>query len=378
MPRQPGYRVLTDPISNMEARFTVALGFLGLLLGIFVGAGVLAGDEQGRVNLLFLLLLFAFLPVVSLLLSLVLLVIKQNGVTALLVSLPFWPKAFLQARMSIESGSRRRSWLFFESQVLSLAFAAGSIIVFIALLLGTDVNFVWRSTLLEATDLLPILQLISMPWSFWNDAQPGLDLLKQSQNSRIAGGVSAYSENWWQFVLAAQLTYNLIPRAVLLVLARWHYKNKTRISSRLERNETTVSQRRPADPETLATVVYSLPDAYQLLDWSNAPEHCKHFIARSFGTPVNLAPLSADSDVDSLQRSTELVSRVVLVKSWEPPLGELKDIVTLMDAQPQNFILPLDWNETSIKAASPAHLQEWRRFAASLGAWKVLQPGEHS
>jgi hypothetical protein len=362
----------------MEARFTLALSFLGLLLGIFISAGVLAGDEQGRVNLLFLLLLFAFLPVFSLLLSLVLLLIKKNGVTALLVSLPFWPKEFLRAQMSIESGNRRRSWLFFESQVISLAFAVGSIIVFIALLLGTDVNFVWRSTLLEATDLLPILQLISMPWGFWNDAQPGLDLLKQSQNSRIAGGVSAYSENWWQFVLAAQLTYNLIPRAVLLVLARWYYKNKTRISSQLERDETAVSKRRPADPETLATVVYTLPDSYQLLDWSNAPEHCKRFIIQSFGKPSRLAPLSANSDVNSLQRSAELISQVVLVKSWEPPLGELKDVVKLLDSQTQNFILPLDWDGTSIKAASNTHLQEWQRFAASLGAWKVLQPGEHS
>jgi len=54
----------------MEARTTLALSFLGLLLGIFISAGVLAGDEQGRVNLLFLLLLFAFLPLLSLLLGL--------------------------------------------------------------------------------------------------------------------------------------------------------------------------------------------------------------------------------------------------------------------------------------------------------------------
>jgi len=376
---------LTHPTSNVEARITLALSFLGLLLGIFVSAGVLAGDEQGRVNLLFLLLLFAFLPVSSLVLSLVLLLSKQNGVTALLVSLPFWPKEFLQAQMSIELGHRRRSWLFFESQVLSLAFAAGSIIVFIALLLGTDVNFVWRSTLLEATDLLPMLQLISMPWVFWHDAQPSLDLLQQSQNSRIVGSVSAYSENWWQFVLAAQLTYNLIPRAVLLVFALWRYKNKSRLSTQLERDATVVNKQRRADPERLASVVYTPSAAYQLLDWGDAPEHCKRFISRIFGKPSDLSPLTASSDIKSLQGSAELLSQVVLVKSWEPPLGELKDVLSLielLDTQTQNFILPLDWDETSIKAASEPHLQEWQRFAASLHSsrseWKVLQPGEHS
>ena len=373
---------MTHPTSHMEARITLALSFLGLLLGIFVSVGVLAGDDQGRVNLLFLLLLFAFLPVLSLLLSLVLLLMKQNGSAALLVSLPFWPKEFLQAQMNIELGNQRRSWLFFESQVLSLAFAAGSIIVFIALLLGTDVNFVWRSTLLSATDLLPILQLISIPWGFWIDAQPSLDLLQQSQNSRITGGASTYSENWWQFVLAAQLTYNLIPRAVLLGLARWHYKNKTRLSSQFERGDTTVNKRRLADPETLATIVYTRPDSYQLLDWSNAPEHCRRFITQSFGKPVDLSSLSANSDVHSLRHSAELISQVVLVRSWEPPMGELKDVMQLLDSKTLNFILPLDWDGISIKAANNTHLQEWQRFAASLSnslvEWKVLQPGEHS
>ncbi|MFT5014716.1 MAG: hypothetical protein ACI9HA_003386 [Dinoroseobacter sp.] len=370
------------PTSNIEARITLALSFLGLMLGIFISAGVLAGDDQGRVNLLFLLLLFAFLPVFSLLLSLVLLVTKQNGVTAILLDMPFWPKEFLQAQLNIELGDQRRSWLFFESQVLSLAFAAGSIIVFVALLLGTDVNFVWRSTLLEATDLLPMLQLISKPWGFWIDAQPSLDLLQQSQNSRINGGVSAYSENWWQFVLAAQLTYNLIPRAVLLGLARWRYKHKTKLGSQLDRDDTTVNQRPLADPETLATVVYTLPESYQLLDWSSAPEHCRRFITQSFGKPVDLSPLSANSDINSLQRSAEFTSRVVLVKSWEPPLGEMKDVMELLDSQTQNFILPLDWVGTSIQSASSTHLEEWQRFAGSLGLslaeWKVLQPGEHS
>lgn len=379
---------MTRPTFHMEARITLALSFLGLLLGIFISAGVLAGDEQGRVNLLFLLLLFAFLPVLSLLLSLALLLLKQNGLAALLISLPFWPKELLQAQLSIGLGHRRRSWLFFESQVLSLAFATGSIMVFIALLLGTDVNFVWRSTLLEATDLLPILQLISTPWAFWNAAQPSLDLLQQSQNSRIAGSASAYSENWWQFVLAAQLTYNLIPRAVLMVLARWYYTNKTKPSAQLEEDNATVDKQLLPDQETLASVVDTIPDAYQLLDWCNAPAHCQHFISQTFGKPTDRSPLAANSDKSSLQKSVKLLPVVVLVKSWEPPLGELQDVLSLLESvesqgsQLQKFILPLDWDDASVKAASISHLQEWQRFAGSFstskGQWKVLQPGEHS
>ena len=44
-------------------QLSLGLGMLGLCLGFLAAYGVLAGDDDGRVNLLFLLLLFAFLPV---------------------------------------------------------------------------------------------------------------------------------------------------------------------------------------------------------------------------------------------------------------------------------------------------------------------------
>ena len=352
---------------------TLALGFVGLLLGVFVGAGVLVGDEQGRVNLLFLLLLFAFLPVLTLVLSLVLLFTKKNGPTAFLVDLPIWPKAFRKTQRNLELSLPRRSWLFFESQVLSLAFAVGSILVFIVLLLGTDINFVWRSTLLDATDLLPALQLIASPWVFWTEAQPGLGLLQASQDFRIGASANGYSQNWWQFVLAAQLTYNLIPRALLLIFAHWQYSRHSHVDA--ETQPTAVRKPPQANDETLAPIVNILSDKYQLLDWGNAPEHCHHFIEAAFGRPIECLTIST-TDLTSLTEPGKNTAQVLLVKSWEPPLGELKDVLDRLDHETEKFILPLDWDESAVTATNAVHLQEWQRFAASLGPWKILQPGE--
>jgi hypothetical protein len=125
-------------------------------------------------------------------------------------------------------------------------------------------------------------------------------------------------------------------------------------------------------------VVHTLAESYQLLDWSNAPEHCHHFISACFGKPIALTPMSAGTDVASTMESREAAAKVLLVKSWEPPMGELKDVLDTLSSETEKLILPLDWDETSVKSASAAHLQEWQRFAASLGPWKILQPGESS
>lgn len=370
---------LTSPSHNIEAQITIALTFLGFVLGIFVSIGVLSGDSQGRVNVLFLLLLFAFLPAFSLLLSLLLLVFKQNGLAGIVVSLPIWPKEYSRFQVDIELSGQRRRWLFFQSQVLSLAFSVGGIIVFFILLLGTDVNFVWRSTLLKAADLQPILSVISAPWFFWSDAQPSLELVQQSQNSRIASGVGAYSENWWQFVLAAQLTYNLIPRALMLLAARWQLGGICLENSGSYATATSDNSLSPdSSAVTRAAIVYALPSAYVLLDWSSAPEHCNRFIAQSFGKPAMQLPLTALTSAEVLAAIDDTACTVVLVKSWEPPLGELEDILNSIHVTQTGFILPMDWDEETVRSANVIHLKEWQRFAITLGDWKILQPGEHS
>lgn len=370
---------MTAPSHSIEARITLALTFLGFVLGIFVSIGVLSGDSQGRVNVLLLLFLFAFFPAFSLFLSFLFLVFKQNGLAGIVVSLPVWPKEYSRFQVDIELSGQRRRWLFFQSQVLILAFAVGGIIVFFTLLLGTDVNFVWRSTLLKAADLQPILSFISAPWFFWSDAQPSLELVQQSQNSRIASGIGGYSENWWQFVLAAQLTYNLIPRALMLLVARWQLGSICLESSESYATDTSDNPLSPASSAVKrAAIVYALPSAYALLDWSSAPEYCNRFIAQSFGKPAMQLPLTALTSTEVLATIDDTVCTVVLVKSWEPPLGELEDTLSSIYVKQTGFILPMDWDEETVRPANVIHLQEWQRFAMTLGDWKILQPGEHS
>lgn len=362
---------------KLASRTTLALIALGTLLGFLVGVSALSGDAQGRVNLLFLLLVFAFLPALSLVMSCLLAALKIDGITAAILHSPLWPKQSQFLHSQIGTRKSQQLWLFFQAQVFSLAFAFGSILIFLLLLLGTDINFVWRSTLLEATDLQPILSFIAAPWFYWQEAQPSLALLEQSQNSRILGEPSAFSENWWQFVLAAQLSYNLLPRTFFLLYAIWRYHRETQSAfdpkpiqasslGTLKENETK---------PILSNIVYTLQNRYSLYDCSNAPEHCLRFVTRSFGKSLNHTQLSA---LDTFTIDSGIEAIVVLVKSWDAPLAELKDLLVSSNSDVDKYLLPMDWNDKSITLPLSVHLEEWQRFAATLPNWKILQPGEHS
>ena len=361
-------------------KVTSALLFTGLIAGILTGAAALSGDELGRVNLLFFIFLFAFLPILSLVISSALLLTQKNGIAAFIMNLPYWPKNLGMLSVQQELVGTRKNWLFLQSQCVVLAFAVGGLLVFLAMLLGTDVNFVWRSTLLDAQSLFPALKIIALPWLFWEDAQPTLALLELSQNSRIAEGGNGYSSNWWRFAVAAQISYNLIPRLIMLLVAAWRYRQDT-VANSVGNLVNTMAYARnfSADtPPPLAGIAYTTPSNYVLADWANMPSHCSSFITKSFGGAKQKIIIDALTSVEKLTQGSELSSLVVVVKSWEPPLAELKDVLDSLPHENTYFILPLDWTDSDVVPIKPEHLTEWRRFAATLQNWQVLLPGAHS
>ena len=167
-------------------QLSLGIGLLGLCCGFLVAYGVLVGDSEGRVNLLFLLLLFAFVPVVGLLLSLLLLVKGGGkGLAGWILDIPLWPRHLTLALPQLGLVGGREIWLFYQTQILAVWFSVGCLLLYLLLLLGSDITFIWRSTLLEADDLLPALQAIGIPWGFWPEAQASIALIEQTQDFRL-------------------------------------------------------------------------------------------------------------------------------------------------------------------------------------------------
>lgn len=351
----------------------VGLALLGVLAGFLVGFATLSGDQQGRVNLLFLLLVFAFLPVMTLILSLVFLLRRNGrGLAGWLLELPLLPRHLSAALLELDVRQCRKDWLVHQGQVLGLSFSFGTLFIFLLLLLGTDISFVWRSTILKAPDLLPTLQLISLPWRWWPEAQPSLFLLEQTRDFRLANSSAALPDagQWWRFILAVQVCYSVLPRSLLWLYARQRVKLQSSASEVQQATTIAAAPAAQGAPE-LADIVHAVSQPWTLLVWGSNSSGCIGAIQSVYGQAEEVVELEATSTPPPIEHSV-----VVLVKSWEPPLAELADILLLLPRQGQCLILPVDWSKQTLNKVRPVHFAEWRRFAATLPGWKVLQVRE--
>lgn len=364
----------TDIQESSSRSLSFMLAVLGSCTGLFLSYGVLSGDVQGQVNLLFLIILFVLLPVMALILSL-LLVLRPGGrgLVGWLLEIPMWSGRWRRALMQRDLYGDRKAWLVYLTQFFSLGFSIGCLLIYLLLLLATDISFVWRSTLLAADQLLPLLNALALPWWFWSEAQASMELLERTRDFRLlssdqSAGVVGL---WWRYILAAQVCYSILPRFCMLMLARHSFRNRR--GSPVTRELHSVAARSAIKDPPLAEVVSEFPGQAQLLSWTRLPEAVvEGLMQRPEVTQTPLA-VSAELTADSQPKLLSGGVAVVLVKGWEPPLGELADFLKALPEP--GFLLPLDWKDTTLRPIGDTHLREWRRFAASLGNWQILQPG---
>ena len=356
---------------------SVALGLIALMLGLLASVAVLSGDDFGRVNLLYSLSLFALLPSTGLVVTLLLLFLgRLSGIAALLIELPLAPKKLTSLLLTQRGGVRRQTALFSLSQSLMLSFATGNLMGFVLMLLATDVNFVWRSTLLDAATLFPILDKLASPWGWWQAAQPSLEMLNQTQDFRLQGAYIErnYVGQWWQFLLAAQLCYSIVPRALLWLFANNKCKRAAQLQDRERDPSHQITAATPApESDKLAASVNVIPANAVLFDCAHASDALLSNIEKSLRASASYkAPSSFDFNLDGIS-PTSSPPLVIVVRSWEPPLAELADsILEAFTAEQRRnlFIAPIDWESSQQQGdhliqPNVAHTQEWRRFCAN-------------
>jgi hypothetical protein len=135
--------------------------------------------------------------------------------------------------------SRRRlyahlePWLLLElTQGFGVAFNLAALSAAGGLLLFTDIAFSWSTTIAWLTPerFHHLTTLLARPWGAWlPDAVPSLEVVRATQYSRLAGayvlpGGSTVlrpdlAGGWWPYLLAALVTYGLVPRAAMLALS---------------------------------------------------------------------------------------------------------------------------------------------------------------
>jgi len=363
--------------SSQISKFNWPTVIAGAFLGLMLSYAAFSGDYLGRVNLLYLLVVFFLIPTLGLLVSLISLTGRVGiNLASILKKFSFFVDDSSSLMRRIGQLKITKQWLFMQSQVAALAYSVTSLVIFIGMLLATDVNFIWRSTILSADQIYSFLSIIASPWFFWESAQPTLELLKLTQDSRISTNqtsVEVYAR-WWQFIFAIQLFYALIPRAICLWFSRISLRKATNLDIESRLNVKDIHKKAsPGSAKHQEIVCEKIDESVLVTNWANID-----LALLSDSSNLNLAqdnimkagPTATDAEQMIAERWQG--GQVVLVKSWEPPLGELEDYLD----NSHGYLLPLDWKEGKLVAPSKVHIDEWIRFAAQLKKWKVYLPSE--
>lgn len=317
---------------------------LALALGALIAAGSLSYHPQGRLNILWLWLLWAGLPFAGALVSAGFLLFGRDR-----------PWLFRVPRQRLHwYPNRIQRWqMLWLLQLFWLWVGLGMLFGFAALLLLTDLSFGWSSTLMEGSQAPRVwLQAIAYPWSgFWPAAVPNAELLEATRYWRIdpqATGVDRAGD-WWPFLMASLLCYNLLPRALLAGIAAGRCRQL--------RRARPGPQMLGPDPDRNPDSDYPPLREAPMSDWVDASSVDWELGAEGLGQG---RWQDDERALDAIVASSpeQLLWRVPAHRS---PVGELADLV----ARAREAGVPEQGLSVLIdtQTREERHLTSWRRFA---------------
>jgi len=418
----------------------VFLVLLGLLAGWGAAAAVFAYDGSRPVNVVHALMVFVGLQAVLLLgLGVVLVPTRLSrrlpflaGFQDLLLWLSPGQWTRLTARLLPgrvrESMSRlfpfddlRREplggvvkWCIVQSaQACGVAFYTGALVSALYLVAFSDLAFSWSTTLqADVGQVQRVTDTLSLPWARWIPAAvPSEELVRETQYYRQSGvresGPNAEVEparwgEWWPFLIAAMVTYGLIPRVGLLLVSTWRFGQAMRrgfveapgaalVWDRLTSHlVTTQAAQDEPDASTEPKMARDdesnpLPSVreFLLVNWGGVSlqdADLTAHVTQAWRAQVAMvlhaggrASVEADAGViEAVVKLPASMGVAVFLKGWEPPVLEALDFFQEIRAAlgPQRLMVacPVGWD----KAGRPvppteAQLQQWNKRLRSTG-----------
>jgi len=362
------------PTLSNQFKLSRPILITGFILGLILSWSLLNGDLQGRVNLLQLVAIYVFLPIFSLLFSSISLLFGKNWNFAKLISIiPLWSQGQQRQLLRLVQHPQAKLVFFYQSQLAALSFSLASLLVLLLLLISTDVNFIWRSTVLDAEQLFWLLDWLATPWLFWQTAQPDLELLQLTQDSRLSmqKSVSTRFGDWWQFIFAAQLVYAFLLRFVSIIGCKIALKIADKKPPSIKLVRSSQSESGLSNDIALAPIVKKIESEFTLNNWGGLNQSLLDKVQSQLSysqiSELSAGPLASHTEQMVAERWQE--TQLLIVKGWEPPLAELADFMQ----NGTGYLLPLDWKDNRLLTLSEGHLDEWRRFILPLANWQLLQ-----
>jgi hypothetical protein len=235
---------------EIYAKLRLLFPALGILVGLGAGLSFFTYTGTAPLNVFHYLAAFVFLQLAILgLLACSLLVrmrkpsqppsltaglligLFQTVARRLLAGISAEKRNSFQATLGIIKGKQHYSSLFFWSvfllvQLFAIGFNAGLLAITLYKVASTDIAFGWQSTIqFSAEAIFHFVRVLALPWSWCVSPALAYPSPAEVEGSRIILKDGIYHLatlnliSWWPFLCFALLTYGLLPRILLLLLA---------------------------------------------------------------------------------------------------------------------------------------------------------------
>ncbi len=378
---------LTEASAALLGRI-VALGF-----GFAGMATFLLASGRGLVNVFMFILLFVLVQLLLCLVAAVVMTRIASGQQAP-VALPLNPARLLLARTLPDRRYLREAesvvWLVVlrYGQELGALFTLGAVAAFFLVLALSDFTFVWGSTFdLSDSWVEAMTAVLAAPWSAWlPQATVSAELVFASRFHPVIASLSPSDigamRGWWPFLIMCVISYALAPRLLLWWFSLLLYRRQARaLVVRLPGSERVLARMKSPLVTTQGAAVgdhhpavganrAATDPGLLLLNWANALRQedlarCEVFAGVD---AANVVSAGLGTLPEERQRLAAVYSRrfdhvLVAVKSWEPPLADLADLLAGFEGVRRCtlFLLPLPH-----KQVPAARLGDWQVFARGL------------
>ena len=366
-----------------EASVAAIVRIVALILGFAGMTSFLLASGQGLVNVFLFLLFFVFLQFLFCCIAVWVMFRSVRGSPP--VILPVNParliisRVFPDRRFLRESQSVIRLLLLRYSQEIGAVFTVGAVLALFIIPLSKDFTYIWESDyqFLNGEWVKVFTDFLAAPWS---PVFPDLTISTQAiEASRYQGaapirGAAEHTpvDAWRPFLVMSMLVYALFPRLLLWFVSKYfygrmicsavlNYPGSERILARMK--SPTISTQGEA-PEA------AYDHSRTVVDWAGALGTAR---GEQFEEIRGVAPQrivqagfgSLAEDTTSAQTiSNHKPGKVlVVVRSWEPPMADLRDFIVGLEgvARCTLCLLPLKG-----RPVSNASVDDWKAFARTL------------
>lgn len=318
---------------------------LAMAAGMILGAAALNYSADGRINVLLVWLLWAGIPMLGSLVSVIWLLRPAKP----------WLSRFSGQSVFWQPNKQQLWWLLSQLQWLWVWFALGIVLVYLLLLLFSDLAFGWSSTLLFDSELLvETIRLISCPWAaLWPAAVPDAAMIELTRFARVETTATSLQQasGWWPFLLASVLFYNILPRLGLVLFCRWRWHHAQRSQIHVAIPSSRQATEKNASTNQLATAVLEQWQDAKVVNWQLA----------STGS-LQLGVQDWQHDQQQWQQCLASKPKRLLwrVPASRSPVAELAD---WMQQARQQQIEQAIWLQTDAQTVPERHIASWQAFA---------------